>query len=535
MSSLFPVPPGPSAGTPFALRDYQIEAVTAIRATIAGGTARCLVVMPTGCGKTAIAAEVIRGRVADGGRCLVIAHRGELLEQFQIALDRLDVPAGWEMGLQQARIGLGRGEYRVVLASKDSLHAKRLAEWPKAAFDLIVVDEAHHVIAPTYRRILAHFDAAAVVGVTATPDRGDGEAVAAALPTLAFEYPLETAIHAGWLVRPVFYQPPTAINLSRVRTTAGDLNLGDLEDEIARHIEELVNLTKTYSGDRPTLAFTPDVVTAIAFAEGLRQIGVQAKSVHGTSVDRALVAAEFRDGRVQSVANCALWTEGFDAPNCSALALARKTLSRPLYAQMVGRALRVSPGKVDAKIIDFGCMSGDHDLVGPMDLFDTTGTDEGVLAKAREFIRSGVEGDPLAAVERARRVTEEELIARQRRAMSITVHERVSKYKLLAFDPFEVGAVLGVPTRGQPSARGPGRKHLARLRAYKFDDRISSTMTPHQAKRLIRELDRRRTEGLATHRQVSCLIANGLEPAVARTTSFADASRRLDAIFRRRA
>lgn len=515
----------------FQLRPYQEEAVHRVQDCFSAKKTRCMVVCPTGTGKTAICAELIRRTVESGGRCMVVAHRSELLDQFGTALDRLGITWGIEMADREAQGDFDFGRIDVVLASKDTIQRKRLAKWGRRHFQLLIVDEAHHIIAPSYGSILDHFEGYHLLGVTATPDRGDGEAVSEVLPTLAFEYPLERAILEGYLVRPIFLRPPTSINLTRVRITAGDLNLGDLEEEISRHIEELVNLTKQHMGERQTLAFTPDVTTAVAFADGLRQIGVVAKSVHGESEDRALVADEFRAGLIQAVANCALWTEGMDLPSCAAIAMARKTQSRPLYAQIVGRALRPFPGKANATVIDFGCNSGEHELVHPIDLFDTTKTDAAVLRRARELVDTGAESDAMVAVERAKRVIEEELIARQQHFFTVSVKERTSHYRMIAFDPFEVSSILGVPNRGQANARPISAYLRERLVRFKFNDEHIRSMSAAQAKRLVDELDLRRKRKLATHRQVSALIANGVPVDEARTISFAAASERLDRIF----
>ncbi len=505
------------------LKDFQREAVDGVFGAFDGGEQSCLVVMPTGTGKTYVFSAVA-GRFAPK-RTLVLAHRGELLTQAAATLGRFGLGVSVEKAAERAD---PRDLYApVVVASVQTMRGDRLARWPRDAFALVVVDEAHHALAPTYKRVLGHFSTAKLLGVTATPERGDGDKLGTVFPTLAFEYKLRDAITEGHLVRLRIERPATKVDLSKIRTTAGDLNQGDLEDEISKHIEELVNSTKERIGDRPAIVFTPDVGSAIAFADGLRQVGVAARFVSGESEDRDTVFSQFKAGDFQVLANCMLATEGFDCPRVSAIVLARPTKSGVLYRQMVGRGTRLCEDKADCLVVDFAWNSGKHSLVSPVELFDTQGTDAEVLEAADELIRSGRETDPLRAMEEAER------IHRQQVAFRVSVRERASTYRFVAFDPFAVGEVLGVPRRRVTSNVTPATVEQQRrldkvFRTYEID---YSAMSRGYAAKLLGEIDHRREQGLATHRQVAALIANGVDQDEARAMTFEDASGELDRLI----
>ncbi len=504
------------------LKPYQVAAVAGIFDCFDRGPS-CLVVHPTGTGKTYVfsaAAERFKPE-----RTLVLAHRGELLTQAATTLERFGLSVAVEKAAERAN---PHDLFtNTVVASVQSLKGNRLARWPQDAFALVVVDEAHHALAPTYRRLLGHFKTAKLLGVTATPERGDGDKLGAVFGELAHEYKLRDAINDGHLCRLVIERPSTTVDLSAIRTTAGDLNQGDLEDEISKHIEELVNATRERIGSRQAIVFTPDVGSGVAFADGLRQVGVAARSVSGKSDDRDVTFRQFRDGEFQVLCNCMLATEGFDCPPVSAIVLCRPTKSGVLYRQMVGRGTRLFDGKADCLIVDFAWNSGEHDLVSPIELFDTAGMDAEVLEMADKLVKSGEERSPLRALERA------EEIHRKNLALRMSVRERASRYKFVAFDPFEVGAILGVPRR-RPAANAIPVTLAQQQRM----DRVFDTyqieydgMTRAYANKLLSEIDDRRHKGLATHRQVAALIAGGVDQETARMLTKGEASGRLDVLI----
>lgn len=359
------------------LRDYQHEAVTACLDAASAGQRRALVVLPTGTGKTVAFAELIRRR---GGRALVVAHRDELLAQ---ATERL-VAAGIDserVGRVQASADEVGAE--VVVASAQTLarsprRARLLAsEADGGAFATVVVDEAHHGVAPSYKALLDDLDAAVgatgrlVTGWTATPNRVGlkqvfGEAV--------FRRDLVDMIGAGWLSDLKGRRVAARLDLGSVRRSHGDYSENALVDALTRaDMPELVAESWTrFAEGRQSLVFVPGVKLAHKTAKALRARGVAAGAVDGAMAleDRSRVLDRYRSGKLAVLVNCAVLTEGVDLPETSCIVVARPTLSPLLYAQMVGRGTRLAPGKADCLVLDLVGASDMHDLdhlgqVGP--------------------------------------------------------------------------------------------------------------------------------------------------------------------------
>jgi superfamily II DNA/RNA helicase len=316
--------------------------------------------------------------------------------------------------------------------------------------------------------------------------------------------------------------PPTEVDLSKLDGSGDDLNQGDLEDEIARHVEELVNGAKAEMGDRYSMCFTPKVASAQAMADGFRQVGIAARSVHGESEDRDVVVRQFKDLDYQCLCSCAMLLEGFDAPAVSALLMARPTKSGIIYRQMLGRGLRKYPGKTHCLVVDWAWNSGKHDLFRPIDLFDTSGMDLDILKIADGLIRTGKEEDPREAIKQAEQIHRRELAAR------VAVREREPRYQMIAFDPFQVGQLLGIPNRHVEGGRAPTKKAREQLEALKLK---ADGLSQKEAQRLLEEIAARRAKGLATHRQICLLVSKGVPPEQARNFSFEDARGDLDLIL----
>lgn len=504
-----------------ALHPYQADAVAGVEREFSGGRPAALVVLPTGTGKTYVGAATAAPIVARGGRVLVLAYRGELLNQWARTFDRFGLKWGVEKADQDARKDSLFGRTEVVLGSINTLRGKRLERWPSDHFDMIVYDEAHHGTAPSSLAILSHFHRARRLGLTATPNRSDGDDIQAIFGNCVAEYPLAAAVADGWLTPPTFRMPPCKVDLSKI-DGSGDLNEGDLEDEIGRHIEELVNSSKPHLGGAQTLCFTPKVGSAQAMADGFRQVGVPARSVHGKSEDRDTVVDQFLALGFQLLSSCAMLLEGFDAPATAALVIARPTRSPVLYRQMIGRGLRTYPGKTHCVVVDWAWNCNRHDLMRPVDLYDTTGTDLDVLKIADGLVREGKESDPLAALDRATDIHRVELARR------VTVREREPKYRMIAYDPFCIGQLLGIPNRHQGPGKAPSKANRAGLEKLKLDP---GAMSDREAEALLKEIEARRVRGLATHRQVALLVSRGVPPEQARALSFEAARQDLDLIL----
>lgn len=511
------------------LRPYQEEAIDAARNRFAAGDKSTLLHLPTGTGKTVVFGSIARKVVERGGRVLVLAHRGELIEQAVNKLDELGVEAGVEKASSRAR---SLYEPDVVVASVQTMQRERLAGWPQDYFRLLITDEAHHATAPTYRRIYRHFHPALHLGVTATADRADEDDLGQVFESVAYEMTLWDAMRpeppGPYLCRLKFVQCDVEIDLRDIRTTAGDYNLADLEDRIGPMVETLANAIRQEIGDRRTIVFTPDVGSAQAMATALQSLGFRADWISGDDPDRRGKVDRLRSGDLQILCNCAILTEGFDCPPISAIALCRPTKSRSLYSQMVGRGTRLYPNKEDCLLIDFNFLTAKHDLVKPAELFDSTVTDTEVLDLANEIAAKNKGMDLFDAVERA------EVEHKERQILRIKARERTVSYRRVAYDPAAVFDTLGLAWRGPKDSvttrATPGQVRY--LTTFGVEDAPNLSKT--RAKTLLDYLSDRRNKGLASMKQISWAIAKGMDPAQARSMTKQEASAFLDTVFHKR-
>ena len=235
-----------------------------------------------------------------------------------------------------------------------------------------------------------HFSKAKIVGVTATPDRADGENLAIIFGEVAHEMTIWEAMTAPrqelYLCRLLYAQRDVGIDLRNLRRGKGDFSDADLEQRISPYIETLANSIRQEAGDRPTIVFTPGVDSATAMATALRSLGLKADWITDDDPDRAEKVARYRDGETQFFVNCMVAVEGFDVPRTSAVALCRPTKSRSLYSQMVGRGTRL--GKPNCLLIDFNYLTDDHDLVRPANLFERADGSAEIRAMVEEALAS---------------------------------------------------------------------------------------------------------------------------------------------------
>src|ERR1700753_4078291 len=364
------------------LRPYQLEAIAAVQRAL-GRHRSALLVAATGTGKTVTFADLVRLQRKGGGRALVLAHRDELIGQAVRKLEQLGLSADVEKGKQRASTLA-----KVVVGSVQSLRGARLTRFPHSHFALIVVDEAHHAMAPGYRAILDHFGAAKVVGFTATPLRADGQALGDVFDAVAYRYEIRAAIREGYLV-PISarHAAVDGVDLSAIKTRAGDLAQDQLAAvlETEQAIAGVVGPLLEIAHERPTVIFGVDVAHAHALCDAIngRRPG-SARAVSGETADdeRRRLLADYDAGEFQFLCNCALLTEGWDSPRTECVAIARPTKSWALYVQMAGRGTRPSPstGKRDMLLLNFTGRAGKHRLVGPADCL--SGSDRGLDALA---------------------------------------------------------------------------------------------------------------------------------------------------------
>ena len=359
------------------LRQYQLEAKDS---TIVGfeDANKQLVVIPTGGGKTILFAYLAQHY--QPARTLILAHREELLEQARNKiLQATGIRAEIEKADQRASM-----DAPIVVASVQTLaREKRRGRWSPDHFGLVVVDEAHHVLAESYRAVLAHFDGhAKVLGVTATPDRGDKKNLGQYFERVAYEVSLPKLIRDGFLSRIVAKLLPIKIDLRGVKKLAGDLSADDVGDRIEPWLRKVAEEMVEQCWDRKTIIFLPLVKTAERMSRILNEVGIESRAVSGYDDNRGDTMKWFdkEAGRGSALCNSMLLTEGFDQPDVDCIVNLRPTQMRSLYAQMVGRGTRLSPktGKTDLLLLDFLWQTEKMSLVSAASLY--TSDDE--VAKA---------------------------------------------------------------------------------------------------------------------------------------------------------
>lgn len=328
----------------FTLRQYQQTALDAIRAAFQDGIKAVLYQAPTASGKTVLFTFIAHHGSRLGTRVCILVHRRELLKQASATLTDLGVHHGiiapWAP----------RTDSMVQVASKDTLGRRAGHE-----FDLIVIDEAHHATAPTYRRIWEANPNAVRLGVTATPCRLSGAGLATVFDHLICG-PSVAGLTPEYLSPYEYYGPPVKVNLTGLRSLGGDYSKDELTKAMdMRHITgDCIAHYRKYLNGRPAIAFCASVAHAEHVAEQFRAEGFRAVSVDGTLNDevRDERISGLADGRVNVLASCDLVSEGLDVPVCMGALLLRPTKSLNVYLQQVGRVLRRAPGKEKAIILD---------------------------------------------------------------------------------------------------------------------------------------------------------------------------------------
>ena len=505
------------------LRPYQAEAKDAIEREWENGRRRTLLVLPTGCGKTIVFSKVIEDCVRQGERVLVLAHRGELLDQ---AADKLKTSTGLGCAVEKAEESSLGSWFRVTVGSVQSLmREKRLQRFAPDHFGAIVVDEAHHVLSDSYQRVLAHFSGAKVLGVTATPDRGDMRNLGSYFESLAYEYTLPKAIREGYLSPIKALTIPLKLDLSGVALQNGDFKAADLGSALDPYLQQIAEEMRKNCEGRKTVVFLPLVKTSKKFCGILKEQGLRAAEVNGESKDRAEVLADFDAGRYDVLCNSMLLTEGWDCPAVDCIVVLRPTKVRSLYSQMVGRGTRLAPGKENLLLLDFLWHTERHELCRPAHLICET---EEVARQMTEDLEKA--GGPVD-IEAAEKTASEEVVQSREEALAKQLAElRTRKRQLVDPLQFEMSIQAEdlasyVPSFGWEMAP-PSEKQIAALqRMGIFPDEIASA---GKAAKLLDKLALRRAEGLTTPKQIRFLERRGFQHVG--TWQFDQAKRLIDRI-----
>lgn len=491
------------------LRPYQQEAFERVLSEWDGGVKKTLLVLPTGTGKTIVFSKIAEECVRRGKRVLIMAHRGELLEQ---AADKIYKSTGLQCSVEKAdQTCLGEW-YRIIVGSVQTLmHERRLNKFKQNYFDVIVIDEAHHCVSDSYQRVLQYFNTSYVLGVTATPDRADLKNLGSYFDSLAFEYTMPQAIKSGYLVPIKALTVPLKIDISMVGISAGDFKVGEIGTALDPYLYQIADEMVKYCMDRKTIVFLPLIATSQKFMGILNERGFVAAEVNGSSEDRAEILQDFEDGKYNVLCNSMLLTEGYDCPAVDCIIVLRPTKSRPLYAQMVGRGTRLSPetGKDHLLLIDFLWMTERHELCHPASLICE---DEDVARRMTKDMEENA-GNPEDIEEAEKKATEEVVQEREEALAAQLAAQRRKKSRLV--DPLQYAMSIEAldlanykPIFG-PEAQAPSQSQKDSLE--KLGIKADSVETSGQADKLLDTLHQRKIQGLATPKQIKQLEMRGFQ------------------------
>lgn len=488
------------------LRPYQQEAKNAIMSQWET-VDRTLLVLPTGCGKTIVFAKVAEDCVRMGRRVLILAHRGELLDQ---AADKLQKATGLGCAVEKAEQSCRDSWFRVVVGSVQTLMGdKRLSSFPEDYFSTIIVDEAHHSISDSYQKVLQHFQDAKVLGVTATPDRSDMRNLGQYFESLAYEYTLPRAIKEGYLSPIKAMTIPLKLDISQVGISAGDFKASDVDSALDPYLYQIADEMVKYCKDRKTVVFLPLIATSQKFRNILEEKGFRAGEVNGSSEDRSQVLADFDAGKYDVLCNSMLLTEGWDCPTVDCIVVLRPTKSRSLYSQMVGRGIRLFPGKDHLLLLDFLWMTERHELCRPASLICK---DEEVAKRMTKNLEEDA-GNAMD-LEEAEEKASSDIVAEREQALAKQLAEmRRRKKKLVDPLQFEMSIqaedLTGyVPAFGWEMAP-PTDRQKERLETLGIlPDEIDNA---GKAAMLLDRLAKRRQENLTTPKQIRFLEGRGFQ------------------------
>jgi len=537
------------------LRPYEIEAVNAVWNEWKEHTSTMLV-LPTGTGKTIVMAELIRRCFPR--RVMFLAHREELIFQAQ---NKIELVTGFKTAVEMGELKTVDdtiSDPQVIISTIQTQNAGgdgggRMGKFLPDDYGYLFVDENHHSTSKSYRRVIDYYrqnPQLKVLGVTATPDRADKEALGQVFDSVAYDYEILDAIHQGWLV-PIEQQMihVEGLDFSKVRTTAGDLNGADLSKimELEKSLHAVADPTVSISGNRRTLIFTVSVVQAERLADILnRHKPNSAAWICGKTdkIERRQILQNYAAGRIQYVVNVGCLTEGFDDPGVELIVMARPTKSRSLYAQMAGRATRPLPGIVDglatdderktaiaasAKpcclIVDFAGNSGRHKLMTSADILGGNVSDEAIEAAVERVKKEGGHRRMDEILDEEEEKLREEREQRRLQEAARKAH-LVGKAKFTAsnIDPFDAFEITPQPGYTKDAGKHLTEKQAAILLKQGIDP---DAMPYHQARQILNEQFRRWNEGLCTMKQGALLKKHGYET---RDLKMEDASKLIDAL-----
>lgn len=472
---------------------------------------KTLLVLATGLGKTIVFCKVAERCVKENKRVLILAHRGELLDQ---ASDKLLKTTGLKTSLEKAESSCLDNPMMVTVGSVQTLqNEKRLARFRRDFFDIIIIDEAHHSLSEGYQRVLNHFDKAKVLGVTATPDRGDKRNLGQYFESIAFEYSIAQGIRDGYLSKIRALTIPLDIDLTGVRQSAGDYSAGDLGDALDPYLEAIADKMLEHCQDRKTIVFLPLVATSKKFRDILNAKGFRAAEINGTDFpeERKRKISDFESGKTNVLCNSMLLTEGFDCPSIDCVICLRPTKVRALYTQIVGRGTRLAEGKDYLLLLDFLWHTEKIELCHPAHLITDVPEVQKKMTEIME--KSAEEGDlTLFDVQDLEVKASDEVI--QEREASLAAQLKILKKRKSKFvDPLQWEMSIhtndlaayeeSMPWEMKPMTKK--QKEQLEKRGINPDE----IDTYGKADLILKKLQKRQDAGLATPKQIRCLEKYG--------------------------
>lgn len=525
------------------LRGYQVEAVESIldqwksvRST--------MIEHATGLGKTEIFCEIIRRRM-DDGRVLCLVEREILVHQM---VDRIRRRLGVDAGIEKAEY-YARNQ-PVVVASKQTLQVQdRLSRFNPFDFNTIIIDECHHAVASGYRKILKHFadnDDLRVAGGTATADRADKRSLGMVFDSVAHIMTLLDGQENGWLV-PLKQRviDDVQLDFSRCRVSKdADLTDHQISEVVDRESVVIMcasALIKTVKPQEPTIIFCPTVQHAHHMSHQLNKYrsGSAACIEGNTPPDmRSHIISAYNDGQIDFLCNCAVATEGFDAPATRNVVILRPTKSRAMYAQMLGRGTRVLPGvvnndmtveerrmaiansaKPDMRLLDFVAASDHLNLVGPADILGGEYDDDIIQAAKKRIKERGGDADP---IQELREIAEEGYKAKLRKLAQI--HETLQDWapetvaiKIREIDPHNILGVRPRSTRFSDGGKSVSPEHRDLLMRNGFKQEDIDGMSYPQAREYVNKILKRVREGKCTFKMAKLMKRYGFDPDMSMT------------------
>jgi superfamily II DNA or RNA helicase len=508
-------------------------------------------IMATGTGKTYTICKgvIVPVAVKYKRKVLVVVNQDELINQWLECLEeRCGIIALREQAGYDFTRGLGQVDTVVVVASEQSLRGERLRRIAPDFFDLVIHDECDLSLAPKWTELFEWLVGARHIGITATPKRLDGAYITERFTVVPkdAQYYITQAVKEGWLVRPIMQQAQhETIDLSKLRVTAGDINLKDLDAVIRDSLSGMVEASIPLMEGRPTIVYTPTVFTAQLAAEFYEQAGLRTDFISAKTDAKSEIFKRARAGEIDVLCNCALVTRGVDLPIMENVVLARPTASTALFTQMVGRVMRpyfetdengnVTYTKTVCRIINFAWKfeKKRHTLADPIDLYDTRDKDEKVIKMAKQMVRDKLEADPDAIIEAEEIMEMAEQRIREEIKRNVKYQAKNIKAQITVLDPLVLD-ILKVPQRPATNwmeAKEATNAQKELLRKWKYDpDRIEN-LTMQKASRLIEEAKRRREANLCTWPQAKTLIRCGVDMDVAREMSFQEAVQQLNILL----